>query len=140
MCNCFARGQEYNTKFSHSTSCTKLYLVHDGHVLNLLEYYNLSYLSRRSRSVRGFCNSEDFFHNRQFCRFIFNNQWVVYGGGLNGCYQSFIKVIFKKLTSVHGHPIFSKSPWIGAAQIRSFDSYTVELSSEYRVGEVSPKM
>jgi hypothetical protein len=39
--------------------------------------------------------SWDFFYNRPFCRFIFKNQWGLYGGDLNGIYQSFVKVILK---------------------------------------------
>jgi hypothetical protein len=38
--------------------------------------------------------SWDFFHNRPFCRFIFKNQWGLYGGDLKGFYQSFVKVFF----------------------------------------------
>jgi hypothetical protein len=39
--------------------------------------------------------SLDFFHNRQFCGFIFKFVWAVYGGDLIGFRQSFTKVILK---------------------------------------------
>jgi hypothetical protein len=77
-----------------------------------------------------------------FVDLFFKNQWGLYGGDLNGFLPIFCKSYFKKLTSTHGRPTFSKSPWIGAAQIRSFDSCAAELSSEYRsmVGDGYPKM
>jgi len=42
-----------------------------------------------------FRKSWDFFHNRQFCGFIFKFVWAVYGGDLTGFCQSFMKVILK---------------------------------------------
>jgi hypothetical protein len=42
-----------------------------------------------------FGKSWDFFHNRQFCGFIFKFVWAVYGGDLIGFCLSFRKVILK---------------------------------------------
>jgi hypothetical protein len=36
-----------------------------------------------------------FFTMDHFCRFIFKNQWGLYGGDLNGFYRSFVNVILK---------------------------------------------
>jgi hypothetical protein len=92
----------------------------------------MTWLAQRGSTRQGKKSQKvgTFFHNRPICRFIFENQWGLFGGDLKEFDQPFVKVILKKLTSTHGRPTFSKSPWIGAAQICSFDSCATELSSE----------
>ena len=52
-------------------------------------------LIQGARSTKKFGKSWDFFHNRQFCGFIFKFVWAVYGGDLTGFCQSFTEVILK---------------------------------------------
>jgi hypothetical protein len=52
--------------------------------------------SREHAARKNFRKSWDFFHNRQFCGFIFKFVWAaVYGGDLTGLCRSFRKVILK---------------------------------------------
>jgi hypothetical protein len=49
----------------------------------------------REHAARKKSQKVGLFHNRPFCRFIFKNQSGLYGGDLNGFYQSFVKIILK---------------------------------------------